>query len=358
MMKKIFLCFIFILLFVSSALSAEIEDFINEVMSVGKPEQARALVTLEKIKDLINTNENINTKGKNGDTILMLAAAFNNNPDTIKVLLRSGADVNVTNNQGWTPLMSALANDSNSNTQIIKMLVDAGADVSIKNKNGRTARDFAIRKKDPAIQKLADTLLFTSDNPTNDLLNIIKDSRTTVAQIEALINAGADINAKDKQGNSILMQAAKYNSNIKVIKTLINLGADVNIKNDKGQSTEDFVKKNPNPLIQRTTDVLKWVGDFDNALFNAITENAKPDAIKTLIELGSNVNKKYDGETLLMTAAANTSYPEVINILVNSGINIDEKTYDGRTALTIAAKYNKNPEVIRALVNAGANINN
>ena len=58
-----------------------------------------------------------------------------------------------------------------------------------------------------------------------------------------------------------------------------------------------------------------------------------------------------------MTAAANTSYPEVINILVNAGIDIDAKSDDYRTALMMAAKFNKNAEVVRALVNAALDLN-
>ena len=142
-MKKILLSFIFILLFISSALGSAIEDFINEVLSVRNPDQARTLVSLEKINELINSSEDINIKGKNGDNLLMLAAAFNNNPNTVRALIRSGADVNVTNNQGWTPLMSALANEANSNPQIIKILVEAGADVEIASISGAVAYDYA-----------------------------------------------------------------------------------------------------------------------------------------------------------------------------------------------------------------------
>ena len=357
-MKKSFLCFILIIFSSSLAFAGVTEDFINEVLSIGKPEQARILVTSEKINELINSSDDINVKGKNGDNLLMLAAAFNNNPNTIKALIRAGADVNSVNSRGWTPLMSALANDANSNPQIIKILIEAGADINAKSKNGVTARDLAKRSRDPAIKKIADTLLFASENPTADLLNIVKDSRTTTTQIESLINAGANINAQDNLGNSVLMQAAKYNSNIKIIKMLINLGADINIKNAKGQTAEDFAKKNPNPLIQKIAGVLKWAGDLDNALLNATTEDATPETINALIKIGANTNAKNDkGETVLMTAAANTSYPEVINTLVNSGRDIDVKSDDYRTALMMAAKFNKNAEVVRALVNAALDLN-
>ena len=66
-MKKSFLCFILIIFSSSLAFAGVTDDFINEVLSIGKPEQARALVTSEKINELINSSDDINVKGKNGE---------------------------------------------------------------------------------------------------------------------------------------------------------------------------------------------------------------------------------------------------------------------------------------------------
>lgn len=363
-MKKVLF---FIMLFALSASAAcltdsqafgnSVDDFINEVLSTGASERARSLVTDEKIMELINSSDDINAKGKRGDTVLMVASAFNNNPGIVKALIKDGANVNAKNDQGWTALMSALANDANSNSEIIKILIEAGADVKAKNNKGITARDLAKRKQNPEIQRLADTLLYVSENPTADLFNAVKDSRTSIEQIKTLINAGADVNAKDKSGNTVFMNAAKYNSNVEIIKFLIAAGVDLNAKNNKGQTVEDLVKKNPNSSIQKMAGVLNFVNDLDNALINSINSDAKPDVISALVELGANVNAQKDnGETILMTAAEKTSYPEVIEILINAGIDVNAKTKDGNTALNYAAKFNKNSEVVRALVNAGAEL--
>ena len=357
-MKKFLLCLIFLVMSAAAAFGGEVKDFINEVLKTQGLEgarMARALVTDEKIGELINSGDDINVRGQRGDTLLMLAAAFNNNPQVIRNLIKAGADVNAKNYQGWTALMSALADDSNNNAKIIKILVEAGADVKAKNDRGITASDLAKRKQNPEIRELAETLLFISENPTAELLNMIKDSRTTTTQIKTLLNLGADINAKDKSGNTVFMHAAKYNSNVEVIKMLVASGADINAKNNKGQTAEDLAKKNPNILIQKMAGVLKWVNDLDKALVDSITENAAPDTIGALIELGANVKVKDDnGKTLLMTAAEKTNYPEVIKILVKAGLDVNEKTRDGQTALNYAAKFNKNSEIVRTLVNYSA----
>ena len=357
-MKKVLMCSVLFFMSVSAAFGGVISDFINEVLKtqgLNGAVMARTLVTDEKISELINSSDDINIRGERGDTVLMLASAFNNNPQIVRNLIKAGADVNAKNDQGWTALMSALADDSNNNAQIIRILVEAGADVKAKNIRGITARDLAKRKQNPEIQELANTLLFVPENPTADLLNIIKDSRTTIAQIKRLINAGADINAKDKSGNSVFMQAAKYNSNVEIIKTLIAAGVDINAKNNKGQTAEDLAKKNPNISIQKMASVLKWVNDLDKALVDSIENNADPATINALIDLGANVNaKSAGGKTLLMTAAEKTSYPEVIKILVSAGIDINAETTDGQTALNYAAKFNKNSEIVRTLAIYGA----
>ena len=56
-------------------------------------------------------------------------AAYYNNINAVKVLIKNNADVNVQNKYGMTALMSACYN---GNLEMTKMLLDAGADKSIK----------------------------------------------------------------------------------------------------------------------------------------------------------------------------------------------------------------------------------
>jgi ankyrin repeat protein len=53
--------------------------------------------------------------------------------------------------------------------------------------------------------------------------------------IIALLNKGADINARDKAGYTPLIHAI-VNRNPEKVKTLLNHGADINIKAQKGES--------------------------------------------------------------------------------------------------------------------------
>ncbi len=62
-----------------------------------------------------------------------------------------------------------------------------------------------------------------------------------VEGIQALINAGIDVNQQDKEGNTVLMGAAGYRRTA-IVRLLLNNGADVMIKNKKEKTVYDLAK--------------------------------------------------------------------------------------------------------------------
>lgn len=77
---------------------------------------------------------------------LMFAAAFSKTAEPINMLLKAGADVNSSNNNGDTPLMTAVL--VNSNLAAAQALISAGADVNATDKNG-TSVIMAAANKNP-----------------------------------------------------------------------------------------------------------------------------------------------------------------------------------------------------------------
>ena len=61
--------------------------------------------------------------------------------------------------------------------------------------------------------------------------------------ITTLINAGADVNARNKYGSTPLMYASGANQNPDVITTLINAGADVNARDKDGWTPLMYVSR-------------------------------------------------------------------------------------------------------------------
>lgn len=87
----------------------------------------------------------IGTPGLGKFTALNLACAFSpTDPEVVKTLLAAGADVNVQDGRGMTPLMLATATD-HQDPEVIKALIAKGTDLKVKDLNGDNALDWAAK---------------------------------------------------------------------------------------------------------------------------------------------------------------------------------------------------------------------
>ena len=104
----------------------------------------------EIVKVLLNHGANINVRDASGWTPLMVAscecgaATPPDTRDAVKVLLDRGADPNLQNNQGRSALMIAA---ERGNSPAATMLLEHGANARLKDKRGATALSLA-RKAD------------------------------------------------------------------------------------------------------------------------------------------------------------------------------------------------------------------
>jgi uncharacterized protein len=71
--------------------------------------------------------------------------------EAAKLLITKGADTNLADKDGRTPLMLAV---SRGNEALVKSLLEAKADLSVKDKEGMTARDWAVKNGKNAILPL------------------------------------------------------------------------------------------------------------------------------------------------------------------------------------------------------------
>ena len=59
-----------------------------------------------------------------------------------------------------------------------------------------------------------------------------------------MLKAGADVNAKDNNGTTALIKAARSSSNPSVVDILLKAGADVHIKTAKGETALKQARQN------------------------------------------------------------------------------------------------------------------
>ena len=151
---------------------------------------------------------------KNTDSLnkkLLAAAVSATRAREIKELIDAGADVNAHNEWGLTPVM--LAAQYNHCVAVLNALIASGAD---------------INEAEPKYRSNA--------------LHLAANSSKNPKIIDALLAAGANIDARNYLGETALIMAVNGNPETKVTTQLIKSGADVNACDYQGHSVLEYAR--------------------------------------------------------------------------------------------------------------------
>ena len=229
-------------------------------------------------------------------------------------------------------------------------LFKCGEYIFAKDNSGRNALDYAYNDD---VKKILMDYATDSVNPTEILFNAVEYRTTTSKRIQELVKSGANVNAKDEYGFTILMRAALNNPNPDVITALINCGADVNAKNDEYETAlmlvADSDPKMVKALIAGGADV-NTRQEFGVPVLSHAAGNFDTEIVKMLLAAGADVNAQDEqGYTALMMVALSSygmeenisSVSDVIKILLSAGADIKIKNKEGQTALDCADEKTK-----------------
>jgi ankyrin repeat protein len=133
----------------------------------------------------------------------MYASFSNGDPGVIAVLLEAGAEVNERNSDGDTALIFAAGADKGT-PEAVSLLIEAGADVNAQNYRMMTT---------PLMRVASNHDEHGTGDPFGFLLLMLnsKERRPPVdlaGIISALLDAGADANARDQFGNRAIDYAS------------------------------------------------------------------------------------------------------------------------------------------------------
>ena len=95
-------------------------------------------------------------------------------------------------------------------------------------------------------------LFFDGKEKTMTNEEFVKKCKTcTPEQLCQMLENGADVNARDKDGNTALMVAARQNPSLEVMAILLQAGADITARNAKGKTAINQAAYNPDPGVAK-----------------------------------------------------------------------------------------------------------
>ncbi len=92
---------------------------------------------------LLEKGANPHAKRPGDEATLLILSAGCGHTDVVRTLLGKGADVNLSNRNGWTPLMAAVAK---GHEDVVELLLEHGADPNMRHAYGWTALKLATQK--------------------------------------------------------------------------------------------------------------------------------------------------------------------------------------------------------------------
>ena len=310
-------------------------------------------------------------------------ACMKNQPEIVQYLVDTGADVNEEHSEnGYTPLHYAVQNNS---LDIVDKLLVHDAAVNPKTDDGDTPLDFASEKNSLEIVKyLVDKK--KADVTDKSLYYAVENN--SLELITYLVDKGGNINAKYKDGDTLLQHACQVKNNLEIrleivkylvekkkadvnsknnyhetplhhacsygslaiVKYLVEKGADVNALDVKGETLLHkvcFFNEDPLEIVKYLVEKIKadvnaqTDSNADTSLHYAsggLNANNNLELVKYLVDNKADVNSKNkSSDTPLHNSCRNNSF-EIVNYLVNNKANLNAKDKDNKTPLEIASQ--------------------
>ena len=345
---------------------------VDKVNTLSELHQCKRGNDAEKAVELVlNDGLDINTPALCNRTPL-LWASLSSSGEFIETLIDLGANVNAqrTDDKVTPLLLSANWN----NFMAVYLLLDHGADANIAAADGRTPLHKAVMKGNQNLVKL-----FLEKNALVNTQNADGDSplHTAVSNgffdiTKLLIKKGSNVNLQNKEGRTPLFLGVK-NKHEQLIKLLIENEADVSI-GYKENSTERFylvrgkdrgraawhyvlVKKHLLGLfLMRIKGGVIKVADFGHILRSGWGKDPPEGTTDKILKEYDFQFKEIPDATLLHIASEQINEPEIIDLLVKSGANVNAQDAEGFTPLHMAAIHG-NLKIVKKLVDLEADVN-
>jgi ankyrin repeat protein len=310
---------------------------------------------LEALEELLRARSPtlLDAQSRSGSTALSIAVN-RKFPRIVDALLAAGADPNIADVVGYTPLMMT------RDVEMARRLLDGGADVNemnMRRQDGTTALIFAIEsEKDTSfvallLERGADVTA-SLDIGWNSLMRAADMNRVDVMKLLLAADPPAELNYQDDQGQTALFSATVMNS-LPSARLLLDAGACPRTADIHGLI----------PLMRCTSpESIKMMVDAAPDMVNHVCNQGRRalsyftslDVLKALFascarhDVHVDVNHAdVNGDTALHLAMLSWSGPEAVKLLLEKGADVLGVGYGGTTVLMKPFLIDEGDHVVR-----------
>ncbi|KAF3005617.1 hypothetical protein E8E13_002525 [Curvularia kusanoi] len=236
-------------------------------------------------------------------------AAYHGNVEIVRLLLEAGADIEAETEDNGTALHIAAHED---HEDVVRLLLEEGASrcIEVEDCGHKTALDVAIFEGSVASVRL---LIEEGAEVKDDQLFFPGCWRNEeIAQL--LLEHGADVNAENSDGDSVLQDAVFYSkTNKEFLKLLMDQGADVEAEGSDGWTPLHYAVSGGNVvavrlLLAKDVDIEAKTDEERTPLFLAILEDKRKIA-RMLIDQGASIDALKD------KGRSSTAYKRCLELL-------------------------------------------
>ncbi|XP_059470991.1 uncharacterized protein LOC132193991 isoform X3 [Neocloeon triangulifer] len=281
---------------------------------------------LENIKYLLGLNGfSVEKKSRYGKTALHMAAE-NDHVAMAEFLLSKGANVNVRDDYTSTPFILAA---QFSCEEMCRLLVENGADLSAVDKYGHDALHLACLGGKLHIAKyllgLNDFSVEMKGRDEKTALHMAA-YKGHVAVAEFLLSKGAKVNARDENNKTPLASAAQFSSE-EMCRFLVGKDADLSAVDNYGDDALHLACQggklhNAKYLLGLNGFSVEKKGHLGRTALHCAAFNGHVAVAEFLLSKGANVNARDNKNYTPFILAAQFSYEEMCQLLVENGADL------------------------------------
>ena len=290
---------------------------------------------------------NVNSRFDDGQTPLHIAAIMGHSA-IARYLLQHDAETSVQDSLGSTPLHEAVRY---GHVDIANSLLAEGANVNARDNLGKTPI-MLIMPINTLLNTYSLLISYRADLTQKDMygdtvlhafamMNLDAEKISISDIISLLINNGADIDARNKEGVTPL-EIAVQKENIEIVKLLTEKGANIHTQDTHGNSPLSMAFASTNEMLEavvNSSNVTSQDSDGNTPLHIALLTDAPLSKVQYIISLTDDVNiRNRDGYSALFISVLKNRQ-KVGEMLLAKDADIFSANKNNNSPLRIALKF-------------------